>query len=555
MTRSAVKRASQSSDSHPRCTATLLRVSLSPQSPVPPADGIVTDERLAALLRLAAEYDELDFKSAADLSTTRDEVEMAKDVGAMQVKGGYIVMGVDGNGDPTGGMDGANLSQFDPANLVPKMQRYLHGSLDIATGVLTRDGHTVVLLCAKPNARGCVFFKIDGQYQDSQGQQVRRFRAGEVFWRENTRSVRITMEGLEEIIERRFLARRDELLREWATAERALGSATGGSSTGTASTGNVGPEMSLSLGPDEVPATAIALMRQNDEIGLRQLLDDGRRRVRAYIENHELTDDQLPMLLDSITCLAATLLSYEREEWFERTISLLVDAYAAAGDVNVVRRLGYGTVSSPREKAPRVWLAIIERVFALGGLAVRREAWKAVRVLTIQLPAPLAEFGFDTNWLRHGLTMASRAQQFAPTTPGEPELGLIDLARDDAARLECLRSDGPSDDALLASIAQFDVLSNLVAIDDAKSTQTKVFYTNFARFRQDRVQPVVEKLLSDPEMRAEIFRGTDAQLATALAAVDHLATSQGMLYGGFHGWQGTRVWEFVTEHLPPEEGP
>ena len=44
------------------------------------------------------------------------------------------------------------------------------------------------------------------------------------------------------------------------------------------------------------------------------------------------------------------------------------------------------------------------------------------------------------------------------------------------------------------SIAQFDVLSNLVAIDDANSTQLKVFYTNFARFRQDRVQPVVEKL-------------------------------------------------------------
>jgi hypothetical protein len=513
---------------------------------------MVTDERLAALLRLAAEYDELDFKSAADLSTTRDEVEMAKDVGAMQVKGGYIVIGVDGSGEPTGGIDGANLSQFDPASLVPKMHRYLHGSLDIATGLLTRDGHTVVLVCVKPNIRGCAFFKIDGQYQDPQGQQVCRFRAGEVFWRENTRSVRITMEGLEEIIERRFLARRDELLREWAAAERALGSASDRGS-GTAGTGSAGPELSFSLGPDEVSGTAIALMRLDDEIGLRQLLDDGRRRARTYIENDELTEDQLPMLLDSITCLAATLLSYEREEWFERTISLLVDAYAAAGDVNVVRRLGYGTGGSPDEKAPRVWLAIIDRVFALGGLAVRREAWKAVRVLTTQLPAPLAEFGFDTNWLRHGLTMASRAQQFAPTTPGEPEIGLIDLARDDAVRLECLRSDGPSDDAMVTSIAQFDVLSNLAAIDDANSTEMKIFYTNFARFRQDRVQPVVEKLLSDPAMRAEIFRGTDADLATALAAVDHFATTQGMLYGGFHGWQGTRVWEFVMEHLPPEE--
>jgi hypothetical protein len=74
---------------------------------------------------------------------------MAKDVGAMQVKGGYIVIGVDDNGEPTGAMDGANASPFDPANLVPEMQRYLDGSLDIATGVLTRDGHTIVLVCVK----------------------------------------------------------------------------------------------------------------------------------------------------------------------------------------------------------------------------------------------------------------------------------------------------------------------------------------------------------------------------------------------------------------------
>ena len=54
-----------------------------------------------------------------------------------------------------------------------------------------------------------------------------------------------------------------------------------------------------------------------------------------------------------------------------------------------------GQRSSPREKAPRVWLAIIVRVFALGGLAVRREAWQAVRTLTTQLPRPLAEAAYE----------------------------------------------------------------------------------------------------------------------------------------------------------------
>jgi hypothetical protein len=45
---------------------------------VPPADGVVTDERLGVLLRLGAEYDELDFESMLDLSETRDAVELVK---------------------------------------------------------------------------------------------------------------------------------------------------------------------------------------------------------------------------------------------------------------------------------------------------------------------------------------------------------------------------------------------------------------------------------------------------------------------------------------------
>jgi hypothetical protein len=509
----------------------------------------VTDERLGALLGLAAEYDDLDFKRAVDLSSTREELELAKDVGAMQVMGGHIVVGVDGSGVPTGDMDNVDISPFDPANLVPKMQRFLEGALDIASSVLTKDGHKIVLISVKPNPRGCAFFRIDGQYRDPRrgGQQTTVFRAGEVFWRENTRSVRITRDGLEEVIERRFAVRRDELLREWAAAQRALGTSGGPATSGETTR----PEPSFALPSDELSAIGIALIRENDEIGVQQLLDDGRRRARTYVENDELAEGQLPALLDGIICLAATFLSYGREDWFERVVQLLVDAYAAAGDQAVVASLGYSTQVSPTAKSPRVWLAIIERIFALGGLAVRRQAWKAVRTLTAQLPTPLAQVGFERNWLRHALTMASRARHFAPATTGEREIGLIDLARDDALRLACLRSDGPSDDALLTSIAQFDVLSNLAAIDDAASTDQRVFYTNFARFRQDRVQPLVERLLTDPGMRAEIFRGTDEELAAALAAVGELAGREGSLYSGFHGWDGTPVVRFIGENLRP----
>ena len=195
------------------------------RSPVSPADGIVTGERLAALLALGAEYDELDFKRVVALAGRRGgqaEVELAEDVGAMQVKGGYIVVGVDDRGVPTGDIDSVDTTPFDPAKLVQKMEKYLQGPIDIATSVLSRDGHKVVLICAKPNPRGCAFFRIDGVYTRPDGTSVTVFREHDVFWRTNTRSVRIDAEGLEEIIARRFAVRRDELLREWSAAQRAL---------------------------------------------------------------------------------------------------------------------------------------------------------------------------------------------------------------------------------------------------------------------------------------------------------------------------------------------
>ncbi len=524
-------------------------MSLPSPSPVPPADGVVTQERLEALLALRAEYDELDYKRKLELSSRRDEVELAKDVGAMPVKGGFIVAGVDGTGVATGEMDGVDTSPFDPARLVPKMQRFLDGPLLIASNVLETAGHTVVLICISPNPNGCAFFRISGEYEiirpDGSTDTKTRFRPGDVFWRESTRSVRITKDGLEDVIERRFAAWRDELLREWAAAQRAL------VETQVAQPGASRPSPSFAIPSDEVPDTGLQLIRDDDAVGVQQMLDDGRRRARTYIEDEAIGVDQLPTLLDAFTCLAATFLSYGKADWFDQVVALLVDAYAAAGNAAVVQRLGYSTRISPSEMAPRVWLAIAQRVCALGGLAVRRESWPAVRILTTQLPPPLAQVGYERNWLRHALTMASRASHFATSTEPGQEIGLIDLARDDALRLRCLRSDGPSDEETLTSVAQFDVLANVVAIDDAQMHDPRVFYPNFARFRQDRVEAIVERLITDPGMQSDLLRGDSRDLAAALAVVGRQAEIEGQRYRGFHGWYGS-VSQFIAKNLPPD---
>jgi len=165
-------------------------------------DGVVSDEKLSELLALQTEYPELDFKRTIDLSTTRDVVELAKDIGAMQVRGGYIVIGVDQVGAPTSELDGADTRIFDEARLTPKMLQYLPAPLVLRTRVAERAEHTVVLIHIGLHP-GAIFTSI-GQYRDGNRRDVVVFREGEVFWRDGTRSVRMSQAGLEAVIKRRI---------------------------------------------------------------------------------------------------------------------------------------------------------------------------------------------------------------------------------------------------------------------------------------------------------------------------------------------------------------
>jgi hypothetical protein len=216
-----------------------------------------------------------------------------------------------------------------------------------------------------------------------------------------------------------------------------------------------------------------------------------------------------------------------------------------------VRRFGYSSRIAPDEVGPRVWLAIIEHVFAVGALAVRREDWRSIRTLTLQLPRPWVEDGYEANWLRHALTMASRAQQF-DREEGQ-NVSLLSLARNVAARLDCLRPDGlqPESDELLTSLAQFDLLADVVAVTAAGSAVSRVFYPNFARYRQHRVQSAANLLVADGDMRQALLGVQDDEaLAGALAAIGDQAQREGWRYDGFDGWERTPVQDFINQHAP-----
>ena len=519
-------------------------------------DGIVSAEKLAELLALQTEYPELDYKRRLDISVRAELIELAAHVGAMNVRGGYILIGVDGDGVPTGDMDKIDTQLFDEANLKPKLLRYLPPSLELRTNVLEREGHQVVVICVHPNPAGCAIFNTDGAYQRDDGEEVVVFRAGDIFWRDGTRSMRISEQGLEEVVRRRVAAEKETWLADQEEIRRRerreLQEAAESRRLGEGPLGSV----SLDLDPEQLNLAALELIRRGDTIAMRHLFVDALARARGMIERGAL-EDELADLLDKLICLAAAFLDYEQGKWLDEVIAALVQIYALGFEDHEPRWFDHRTQISPDEVGPRVWLLIIERVFALGALAVRREQWDAVSRLTLQLPKQLEEDGYYKNWLRHALTMASRATQFERRGEGE-QLSLLSLARQVAGRLACLRSDGldANADELLSSAAQFDLLAGLAAIADARTVRGgQVYYTNFARFYQERVQPIANRLLADQELRDAIFPLGNDDLAIAFNDMGHWARQEGWRYDGFMGWDQSPVQAFIDEHLPePPEG-
>jgi hypothetical protein len=516
-------------------------------------DGIVSDEKLSELLGLQAEYPELDYKRFVDPGVTRSAVELAKDVGAMQVRGGYIVVGVDGQGAPTGEVDDVDLRRFDEANLVPKLRRWLPEPLSLRTRVADRKGHKVIVIFVGPHPSGLAFTTADGSYQRDDGEEVVVFRFGEVFWRDGTRSARMDQRGIETVIEQRIQREKESWLVEQEgirRRERAeLETAREGRRAVEAPLGSVNLDMSAG----ELTAAALEFVRHDDSIGLRRLLNDAVDRARALIDRDEI-EVELGDLLDKLTCLAATFLEYDEREWFDRVVALLANIYSLPVGEGDAQRLAYATSIPPTTRAPRVWLEIVRRVYGLGALAVRRRQWTAVRTLTVEHPEGFSDY--DAYWLRHALTMASRAQHlYEQRDDRTVELSLLSLARSDIERLACLRSDGLAgeDEAILSSLAQFDLLTNLVAVVDYGRPHPGAFYPNFARFGQQRVDPIVDRLLCDTAMRGVLGLESDTDFAVALGVVGEGARNEGFRYGGFFGWApGSAVANFVTSNYPTD---
>ncbi len=91
----------------------------------------LTADTLTSLLNEGTERAGLDYKRRLNLNHTKDKVSIVKDLGAMQVDGGYIVIGADDNGQPSGQVTESEAKLFDQATVHSKVEGYLADGFDI----------------------------------------------------------------------------------------------------------------------------------------------------------------------------------------------------------------------------------------------------------------------------------------------------------------------------------------------------------------------------------------------------------------------------------------
>jgi hypothetical protein len=415
------------------------------------------------------------------------------------------------------------------------------------------DGqHTVVIVFVGPHPDGCAYFTRDGEYEKPNGDRVTAFRRGDVFWRNGTSTERLTQEGHREIVRRQVEQEKTEWMREQEELRRRereqLEAGREARSLAEAPVGT----MNLGLPIAELRLGVLELARAKDTIGLLWLLNDARPRAQHAIERGEI-ESELGDLLDKLAAIAGACIEFEQDELLTRVVGALAQIYSLplVGDAGM--RFDYSTSINPAEIGPRVFLAVLLRIYALGGLAVRLSRWGVVRQLAVERPTGLDQYW--TNWLVHGLVMSSRAQHLTERRDDGSELhiSLLTLATQLVEEQPTMHPDTGDGEEILTSLVQFDFLGNLAAIDEAGSTDDRSFYTNWARFRQTRIQPVADRLVSDDELRAAIVPGEDdRQLAEALLVVGRMARQEGIRYDGFWGWHtGTPVGDFISANTPP----
>jgi hypothetical protein len=293
----------------------------------------------------------------------------------------------------------------------------------------------------------------------------------------------------------------------------------------------------------------IMSLRANDRASIILVMDEISRDMVSLLSSEtENAPKELTMMLDRLACVAAVALRFREPLLFDSCVKTTFSVYMSGFDENGNSRSP--TSRERRVSSPLLWLELAKRLMAVGGLALRRNDWRAVRRLALKITEDRGSisYGESQYWLRHAVTEAANAGIFDTRKNREEDGSLITTALGLVEGELCFRPDLPSGDyRLLRSLLGFDLLSTLVISADAGGFDYRYVYPSFIYWNLHQVEPLLVRLLHDQEIRDELFPAgiENAFLARVLRAVSGAA---GRSSTGWSRWSGRKVVDFLSKY-------
>lgn len=171
---------------------------------------------MEAVLKAERETRNIEFKSVFDVDSPGEWCELIKDLVAIANSGGgYVVVGVDNNGKPTGA-DITRIVALDPAKLADKIGAYIGGEyFDCEVSKQIRGEHPVAVLKISGAAYPFVFSR-PGSYAIDAKQQKTAFAVGTVYFRRGAKSSPGTNDDLRRFVDSKLV----EIRNQWKKGVR-----------------------------------------------------------------------------------------------------------------------------------------------------------------------------------------------------------------------------------------------------------------------------------------------------------------------------------------------
>jgi len=480
-------------------------------------------DRLRGLLARGAESDDLDFKATWDPRQKPDRIELCKDIAAMESLpgGGYIVVGADDYGSPSGMFAPEAAGDFDEQKIRSRVAAVLGEPVDFSAALHRIESNDFLLIGVGPNRDGMRILSKDGEYENKTV-----WRAGDVFVRRGTSSVRWNQHEARGIIERVVAARKEEWRRDILETIRVATPAfePGGFV-------NVNVEMPA----ESFGAAVTELIRRGDEVGLDLLLRKTISNAVALVDAATGKDaravaSELADQLGRLDILAALTARYSAGGTFSRAIEGYQAIYEAVDE---------DFVSQPR-RFPLGHKEVLMHLYALGAVLVQEKQWKSLAAL-VRLTPISTHGGYWKSLHRKAEVMVARAELLQDEEGTRS--GVIEAAKPAAAHLFDSLGDGQPRD-ITNLLVEFDVYRGVA--NAGKDENDKLgAYTNFALYNSARAEPAFLTLLDDPVARAALFDGTNAQLAAAYRRMNRAAVREAFAYNGWNGFENPRLVSFA----------